>query len=523
MLRLSSFPLKRLTPLDADDSGDESSKDWKQQKAAANKNKVAGVSADPEKDISTPVVDDIQASDVDSDMDPDEMVSTYLRTKLRLFDRNPGLVSVPIVKGNKKSKKLQVKPAATNVKPTPGEAKLQQRLKKIESDALFDQYTADLKWFEQVNELREEQLERKKLQVGEERKEAAAPSESTEGKPKENSTTDDIMAEAEAEAQKLLDEMGDDDDVNFAGMFGDAEEPDSGDNSTTNGSNANTTAATIRNFGKITGISPRRTFEEACRSRDTGAKVQYKMVSPTTYSARHSVTVNWTKDQEPIESSFTPDVTIQSNARKMIITMEKIACPDTTQSEGYISTAALFLLFSNSPKEEKSALRLPPAFRDLWQEFVESRREVRDAADREIVKSLRDIIRQKTEEEEDDDVILTAGFKNRQKGLSGISTPVDGERRDVKSGVEELQTLKDMWARKSSSPSYQYMLQGRQSLPMFQFKDIALDAVEKNQVVILCGETGCGEYSRSRRLSTYLVWLIVPRKINTNASFHTRT
>ena len=58
--------------------------------------------------------------------------------------------------------------------------------------------------------------------------------------------------------------------------------------------------------------------------------------------------------------------------------MTKTACPETVQSEGYVSTAALFLLFSGSPKEEKSALRLPPAFRDLWQEFMDARKEKRD-------------------------------------------------------------------------------------------------------------------------------------------------
>ncbi|KAH0065734.1 hypothetical protein KCU60_g21808, partial [Aureobasidium melanogenum] len=37
------------------------------------------------------------------------------------------------------------------------------------------------------------------------------------------------------------------------------------------------------------------------------------------------------------------------------------------------------------------------------------------------------------------------------------------------------------------------MLIARSNLPMFQFRDVALDAVEKNQVTILCGETGCGK------------------------------
>ena len=450
-----------------------------------------------EQNTTGPVVDDIQVSDVDSDMDPDEIISTYLRTKARLFDRNPDLVvETTAIRGNKKSKKQQTRPSAlgtSTAQPTPGEAKLQQRLKKIESDALFDQYSADVKWLEQRNQLLQERNERRKLRLDEERKASAPPTSSPE-EPTEASTTDNIMAEAEADAQKLLDEIEDGDDAGWGAMFGEPTESTSEDSKLPDGTNAPKTSVTIRNFGKITGISPRRVFEEACRSRDPGAKVQYKMVSPTTYSARHSVTVSWQKDQEPIDASFSEDVTVQWRERKITITMLKVACSDTTQSEGYVSTAALFLLFSNSPKEEKSALRLPPAFRDLWQEFVEARREKRDAADRKTIKSLREVIRHTTEQEAEEDVVLTAGFRNRQKGLSGISTPIDGESKTLRNGVEESQNLKDMWLRKVSSPAYQYMLQSRMSLPMFQFREVALEAVEKNQVVILCGETGCGKH-----------------------------
>ena len=486
-----------LTNPDVAASDDESQrkKAWLEKSGSGGGSDVVTTRA--EQNTTGPVMDDIQVSDVDSDMDPDEIVSTYLRTKVRLFDRNPDLVvETTATKGNKKSKKQQTRPptsSASTAQPTPGEAKLQQRLKKIESDALFDQYSADVKWLEQRNQLLQERNERRKLRLDEERKVSAPPTSSPD-EPTEASTTDKVMAEAEADAQKLLDEIDDDDDAGWGAMFGEPTESTSEDNKLPDGTDAPKTSVTIRNFGKITGISPRRVFEEACRSRDPGAKVQYKMVSPTTYSARHSVTVSWQKDQEPIDASFSEDVAVQWRVRKITITMVKVACSDTTQSEGYISTAALFLLFSNSPKEEKSALRLPPAFRDLWQEFVEARREKRDAADRETIKSLREVIRHTTEQEAEEDVVLTAGFRNRQKGLSGISTPVDGESKILRGGIEESQVLKDMWLRKVSSPAYQYMLQSRMGLPMFQFREVALAAVEKNQVVILCGETGCGKH-----------------------------
>ncbi|KAG9574617.1 hypothetical protein KCV01_g18159, partial [Aureobasidium melanogenum] len=450
-------------------------------------NKAASTPSDHvQQPTETPTpVDDVEVSDVESDLDPDEMLSTYLRTKLRLYERNPSLVNDP----TKKSKSQRGKTTPSPQKPTPGESKLQQRLKSIESDVLFDKDLADMRWIEERNQILQNQSERKKFNLAGEVKEKKEANETLSNTPRE-SATDDVMAEAEAAAQQLLDEMGEDDEM-LGGMFGEATEGASHDAASGQTDNVGSNL-TVRNFGKITGINPRRTFEEACRSRDSGAKVSYKMVSATTYNSRHSVTVQWSKDQDIIDGSFTPDVTVASSDRRTVVTMIKIACPETLQSEGYVSTVALFLLFSNSPKEEKSALRLPPAFRDLWQELVNARQEKRDNADRETVKSLRELVKGQAEEDGDEDVILTAGFRNRNKGMSGVSTPV-GDKIEKITRVEESQALRDMWARKTSTPAYQEMLIARSNLPMFQFRDVALDAVEKNQVTILCGETGCGK------------------------------
>ncbi|KAG9725032.1 hypothetical protein KCU59_g15404, partial [Aureobasidium melanogenum] len=450
-------------------------------------NKAASTPSNPvQQPTETPTpIDDVEVSDVESDLDPDEMLSTYLRTKLRLYERNPSLVNDP----TKKSKSQRGKTTPSPQKPTPGESKLQQRLKSIESDVLFDKDLADMRWVEERNQILQNQSERKRFNLAGEVKEKKEADETLSNTPRE-SATDDVMAEAEAAAQQLLDEMGEDDEM-LGGMFGEATEGASHDAASGQTDNVGSNL-TVRNFGKITGINPRRTFEEACRSRDSGAKVSYKMVSATTYNSRHSVTVQWSKDQDIIDGSFTPDVTVASSDRRTVVTMIKIACPETLQSEGYVSTVALFLLFSNSPKEEKSALRLPPAFRDLWQELVNARQEKRDNADRETVKSLRELVKGQAEEDGDEDVILTAGFRNRNKGMSGVSTPV-GDKIEKITRVEESQALRDMWARKTSTPAYQEMLIARSNLPMFQFRDVALDAVEKNQVTILCGETGCGK------------------------------
>jgi ATP-dependent RNA helicase DHX29 len=266
------------------------------------------------------------------------MLSTYLRTKARLYQRNPSLVSDPS-STSKKSKNQRGKPGLVAQKPTPGESKLQQRLKSIESDLLFDKSLADFRWVDERLQILQSQAERRRFNLPEESKDKKEPEDASNSKPQ--SATDDIMAEAEAATQQLLQDMSDDEDGMLGGMFGEATEsilP----NSASDQVNTTDPSLTVRNFGKMTGIAPRRTFEEACRSRDAGAKVSYKMVSATTYHSRHSVTVQWSKDQDIIDGPSTSDFDVVSTDRRTTVTMIKLACPEVAQSEGCISNIALF-------------------------------------------------------------------------------------------------------------------------------------------------------------------------------------
>ena len=228
-------------------------------------------------------------------------------------------------------------------------------------------------------------------------------------------------------------------------------------------------------------------------NRDAGAQVRIKLISPTTYNSRHSLTVLWSKDQEVVVAPYLQGFNVRSGERRTIIEMINVAAVDQAQSEGYVSTAGLFVMFSTSPKEEKAVLKLPPAFRDLWQEFTTAKQEHLDAADRDIVKRLRQVVQIHQADREDEEVVLTAGFRNRSKAASGVSTPVAGERQMGNGDVHVSPELKDLWQQKLSAPAFQQMLHMRRNLPMFQFRDVALSAVRQNQVLILCGETGCGK------------------------------
>ena len=49
------------------------------------------------------------------------------------------------------------------------------------------------------------------------------------------------------------------------------------------------------------------------------------------------------------------------------------------------------------------------------------------------------------------------------------------------------------WTNRPYSKRYSEILEGRLKLPVYQIKEKLLDAVAKNQIVVLEGETGSGE------------------------------
>jgi ATP-dependent RNA helicase DHX29 len=309
---------------------------------------------------------DFSVSDIDSDVEPDELLSVYVRTKARLYELDPSLDDAD---QRIRSGRGQKSGPTSNLFHGKGVNRLLQRLDKIEQDALFDRREAALRWSSQKVDFMRASAERKKLGL----------------QLREVSTSQDIMEKAEEDGLVNTHDGSEDADVeNFmAGIFNalpGVAEPDP--NTTENGNPQD--SVTIRDFGKLTGMSPRRVFEEACRARDSRCKIEYRQVSPT-YACRYSVTIIWSKGQMVDDPSYLKALDVRAKRQQLIVTMLREATPGNAQSEAYIAAAALFVIFSGSPKEEKAHLRLPPAFRDLWAEFAELKREHNDAKDRDTV------------------------------------------------------------------------------------------------------------------------------------------
>lgn len=432
--------------------------------------------------VTTPQIiiaeDEIEVSDIDSDADPDLLVDTYLSTKSRLFKINPFLVD----DGNSKRKKT---PNPLAISTSTGVRKLQDKLRRIESDALFDIDLARMKWAtERINLARE------------------SPAPKRPKKNVLNQMSRELLDEQHSTSTASSRPSSDTDDTELLGdMFAIPDQVIHTQNSQ-NG----TDSVVLKDFGKVTGYNPRRLLEDVIRSRDSTAKVSFRIISPTQYACRHCVTISWSKSQEKAMDG-TPDPAIlleqESSSRdrnrlaRISLSMINIAAVDSQQSEAYVATAALFCLFP----EEKSYLKLGQAWRDLWLDFVKARTEKIDALDREDVKVLRKIAGERLENARHEDIILTSDLRNQAQ----LSSPHSGNGKS--SHLIEIRNhlamiAQDLWLQRTRSPQYHYMLQFRMALPMFSFRDYALSTIHSNSVIILCGETGCG---KSTQLPAYIL------------------
>ncbi|KAK2615568.1 hypothetical protein N8I77_002314 [Diaporthe amygdali] len=436
----------------------------------------------------------------DSDIEPDDLVPVYLSAKEDLFAiQRPQREGVR--KGRKSAQQLQAPPAAEDSSDDLKVAKLLAKIDRIEKDPLFDAGLARIQWESKRIELEREYAEAKRL-----KDDAKTPPKAAEGEQCEQDTTpplgqddddddddDEITREAKKMAADMLaqDESEEDQALSdlFAALPTNEVDATTGKTSTVM-TNSDGSKVTIRDFGKWSGMNPMRVLEEACRSRDASSKLSYIKVSETAFAHRHLLSISWAKAQEPLAEHDVPGVEAASSPNKYVFKMTEIATPDEKQSEAFIATAALFLAFGSSGKDEKVSLKLPPQWRDLWNEYAEAKKSNADAQDRAAIKELRGLVRKRRDQEEEDGVLIQGAFRGRNNGRNGgDSADVLAEKR-ISGSPEYYQSI---WQKKSSTPKYQKMLQSRMQLPMWNFRQQVVEAVDREQVVIVCGETGCGK------------------------------
>ena len=170
--------------------------------------------------------------------------------------------------------------------------------------------------------------------------------------------------------------------------------------------------------------------------------------------------------------------------------MISIATRDVSQSEAFVSTVCSYLLFSASSKDEKAYYRLPGVWRELWTELSVAKKEESDAIDRRSLRELRGIVSDRPEQLQEDTIT-----ENQVRGMF----PSQRDHIATNHGVspsdpaKHAAVLESLWNSKVLTPAYHRMLSIRQNLPIWKFKNNLLEAIESNQAIIICGETGCGK------------------------------
>ncbi|KAJ5084240.1 Helicase C-terminal [Penicillium alfredii] len=393
----------------------------------------------------------------DSSIDPDTMVPEWLELQTRLYGLEPDLFD------------------------RPGKGKKARKIAKIERDVLFERQEAEYIWKDKLDELRKDAtflrrpVERKKQD----------PHPTKQEDPKEADSALMPMDEVDENAGLLGDmfEAEPEDPGSILGIPPPVVQP----------------AITMRDFGKWAGLSPRRVLEETCKARDSSCAVVYQDFSSSSHTNRKAVEVRWSKPQEVPFALSVESLTHKSNAFATFVSMDALATPNPQQAEGYVSTLALFILFPQNSKEGKSYLRLPAVWRELWTELTTLKKAQEDTVDKATVKDLKRLV-QENQGTFEDDIVLLDNFKKRNGVGSKPGSPMKGLVRESHFDTDEQ--LRQAWAAKSSSPSFQRMMTGRMNLPIWNFKDEILNTLDTHQALIICSETGSG---KSTQIPSYIL------------------
>ena len=188
----------------------------------------------------------------DVEIEPEDLVPEYVATKARLLELTRGMPKPHAAGGDSDETELAI-------------AKLEAKLLKIESDILFDKAAAEMKW-KSERIVVERQMAAARKEARDRAAQEAKPVD--QAGPAQSSDEDDVAAAAEQMAADILAETDDDDGI--AGLFDSLPQnevdPNTGKAQTVINS-PDGPRLLIRDFGKWTGVDPRRVLEEACRSR----------------------------------------------------------------------------------------------------------------------------------------------------------------------------------------------------------------------------------------------------------------
>ena len=394
------------------------------------------------------------SSSSSEDEDPAKLTARYIRAQRQIWDAQNRDFGIGAKLSRRKDKRI---------------TRFLQKLDRIRRDPLFDEREAEIQWNASFLEL--QALHQDELRT------AAAQRRKT----KQAAANEVLEADPPPEE--------DDGDGVLGAMFGESDDPAPLSQSQP----VTETSVRTLDFGKWSGLSPRRLLEELCKSHDPRCRIQIQPLTQTSHSAKHRLDISWTVDSLPEAQAIAAlDKAVYAHAEERVwqLEMRDVAGPSVLQSEAYICALALSLISTLGASEMKATSRLPSVWRGLLKDLNEEKQKLIKEDQKTTLRRLQALIHENQER-----------LKRRQIDTpvpNNRIVPIAGNRRPARLipatrlGPEQIA---QEWTARTARPSFRQMLQIREQLPVHQYKDLILSCIGENPVSIICAETGAGKSS----------------------------
>lgn len=405
------------------------------------------------------------ASDSEEDLDPQMQVDRYIHIRTQIWQSENPDPTAASVSSSRRRKRI---------------SRFNDRLQKIRRDILFESDVADAIWSEKLDDLQyqNQQILREQTRLRRAMAKESLERNGTSGG-KDQSGGESANGESRNDDRGLLDDM-----------FAEAEEASSLEQPDSEAKNN----VRIVDFGKWTGILPKKLLEEICKSHDAKCRIHVHPVQSTAYSTRHNLSIAWSTGTHLPNNALAalpPEVVATATPSLWTLSMSEIAAASKLQSEAYISSLAIFLMSTLGSKEQKAVVRLPTIWRDLVKELSDVRQNLANEEHKTTLRELRVAIKKAKDDLGPDGVV------DSQTTTDQGPKATDNKRqthRSITTRLSSEQVLKE-WMTRTARPAFEEMLEVRRQLPVHSYKDVILDCVNNNAVSVICAETGAGKSS----------------------------
>lgn len=236
-----------------------------------------------------------------------------------------------------------------------------------------------------------------------------------------------------------------------------------------------------------TGITPERKLDEVCRKLQLPRPKYTKL---------------------PLNEGFQLSVFVAKKQEAQRWEAKTADFERGSSLKDFLATQALYAIDSSVPLYQV----LPPAFRELWLSWVNTKKEEENKVKKEHDNEKQDRMNHllfmiaeaagghKRSNTEPDSEIKSQEKSGEMNKTGTLDTP-DSWDDGVEDGFSVARAkptghgekLKHDFERLQSSKAYQSMKQVRTMLPMHSYRDQVLDMVKSNSVTIICAETGAGK------------------------------